>query len=742
MLGRSRLLDTAPRSVAPRGERPYPIGTMGVIAGLLLILLAVVAAIVSFYAHERAGQWVSHTHQVTQLLAGILSQLQDTETGQRGYVITGDERYLEPYDQAVREVVPTLDRLGQLTTDNPSQQERVALLRPLVVTRLVLLKEGIEARRTHGIDAAQKIISSGQGKATMDRIRTVVGEMKQEELRLLAEREAVANQRQRWLLISTIAGSALGVLLVAGSTISAGRSRRAALSAYAQLRQSQAQVRASETRYRRLFEAARDGVLLLDPQTHRITDANPFMAELLGYSRDEMVGKELFEIGLARDAQASQAAFRHLEGTGDIHYEDLPLQTKDGDIREVEVVSNLYEEDGRPVIQCNIRDITARKRAEGALRDSELRYRTLFDSIDEGFCIIEVIFDENDKPIDYRFLETNPSFEKQTGLIDAQGKRMRELAPKHEEHWFEIYGRIALTGQPARFQNRAEQLHRWYDVYAFRLDRPENRHVAILFNDITERKRTEEALQAANQELTDFATIVSHDLKTPLRAVSTLAKWMQSDYADKLDEEGRQNLTEMVKRVGRMDRMIDDILAYSRLGRAQENPEAVALADLVSSVVQDLAPPAQVRVHIADSLPVVYGEPVRLRQLFQNLIGNAIKYGDKPQVEVRVDCADLGLFWQFAVADNGPGIEERHFERIFRIFQTLASKDKTDSTGVGLALVKRIVERAGGGVWVESRMGEGSTFKFTWPKAGVYGGEPAALQPSLSDHQTHSGGRA
>ncbi|MFZ0450848.1 MAG: PAS domain-containing protein, partial [Desulfatiglandaceae bacterium] len=139
-------------------------------------------------------------------------------------------------------------------------------------------------------------------------------------------------------------------------------------------------------------------------------------------------------------------------------------------------------------------DITKLKLVENELSESEKRYRTLFNAIDEGFCIIEVIFDENEKPIDYRFIEINPSFEKQTGLINAQGKRMRELAPKHEDHWFEIYGKIAVTGQPARFVNRAEQLHRWYDVYAFRFGQPENRQVAILFKDITERKQVEEAL--------------------------------------------------------------------------------------------------------------------------------------------------------------------------------------------------------------------------------------------------------
>lgn len=140
-------------------------------------------------------------------------------------------------------------------------------------------------------------------------------------------------------------------------------------------------------------------------------------------------------------------------------------------------------------------DITEQKRMEKERLAFESRYRMLFNEIDEGFCIIEMLFDENEKPADYRFLEVNPAFEKQTGLKNAQGKRMRELKPQHEKHWFEIYGRIALTGVSERFVNRADQLHRWYDVYAFRFGKSENRQVAILFNDITERKEWEEELR-------------------------------------------------------------------------------------------------------------------------------------------------------------------------------------------------------------------------------------------------------
>jgi PAS domain S-box-containing protein len=150
------------------------------------------------------------------------------------------------------------------------------------------------------------------------------------------------------------------------------------------------------------------------------------------------------------------------------------------------------------------RYVTQRKQAEQRLLKSEERYRTLFDSIDEGFCTIEVLFDGKDKAVDYRFLEINPSFEKQTGIKKALGRTMREIAPRHEEHWFEIYGKIALTGEPARFQNPAAELHRWFDVYAFRVGKPQERKVAVLFRDITERKRAEQVLRESEER---FATI-------------------------------------------------------------------------------------------------------------------------------------------------------------------------------------------------------------------------------------------
>lgn len=227
-------------------------------------------------------------------------------------------------------------------------------------------------------------------------------------------------------------------------------------------------------------------------------------------------------------------------------------------------------------------------------------------------------------------------------------------------------------------------------------------------------------IAAANQELTDFAHVVSHDLKAPLRAIESLARWLMDDYQDKLDEKRREQLALLVGRVDRMRRLIDGILQYSRAGRLRSKPTEVNLAELLPALIESLAPPSHIRVTVEGTLPIVFGERIRLEQVFQNLISNAIKYCDKPQGEVRIGCIEVPGedCWRFYVADNGPGIDENDFDRVFQLFQTLRPRDGADSTGVGLAVVKKIVEASGGRVWLKSRVNYGTTFFFTYPKLG------------------------
>lgn len=226
-------------------------------------------------------------------------------------------------------------------------------------------------------------------------------------------------------------------------------------------------------------------------------------------------------------------------------------------------------------------------------------------------------------------------------------------------------------------------------------------------------------IEGANDELKNFAYVVSHDLKAPLRAISSLADWLSKDYADKFDDQGKEQMRLLISRVRRMDGLIDGILLYSRVGRVKERMVSVDLSRLVPEVIDSLAPPASITVTVENSLPTVMAEPTRILQVFQNLLSNAIKYMDKPEGEIRIACSTEGSQWKFSVADNGPGIKQQHFEKIFQLFQTLAPRDRIESTGVGLALVKKIVEMYGGNVWVESNVGEGSTFFFTLPRTST-----------------------
>jgi signal transduction histidine kinase len=228
-------------------------------------------------------------------------------------------------------------------------------------------------------------------------------------------------------------------------------------------------------------------------------------------------------------------------------------------------------------------------------------------------------------------------------------------------------------------------------------------------------ERTEE-LNNVNKELKDFAYIVSHDLKAPLRGINELSNWISEDYSDKLDKEGKENLRLLKERSTKMNSMIQGILEYSRVGRTELETEKVDLNNLVEGVIDLLNPPNNIKITIEDKLPEYTANRTRLSEVFQNLISNAIKYIDKPEGIIKISCTDEGNEWKFGVSDNGPGIEEKNFEKIFKIFQTLGSVPKEGSTGIGLTIVKKIIDLYKGRIWIESEIGKGTTFYFTLPK--------------------------
>jgi PAS domain S-box-containing protein len=329
----------------------------------------------------------------------------------------------------------------------------------------------------------------------------------------------------------------------------------------------------------------------------------------------------------------------------------------------------------------------------------------------------------------------NPAATRLFGYTAAEvlGRNVSLLMPEPDRSGHDGYLRRYLeTGEPHVIGSGREVTAQHKDGSRIPIDLAvsemhlgERRLFTGILHDLTQRKRAEarqveliDDLQAVNEELKNFAYVVSHDLKAPLRGIGSLSDWLLSDYADKIDDQGREYLTLMKNRVSRMDALIDGILEYSRVGRINETHMAVDLNSLVADIIQLLAPPAEVRISVEGPLPTVIGERTRLQQVFQNLISNAIKHRDKPECHIRIACTDAGDAWQLSVADNGPGIEARHHERIFQLFQVLTPRDQKESTGVGLALVKKIVELHDGRVWIESQPGQGSTFFFSLPKAG------------------------
>ena len=368
-------------------------------------------------------------------------------------------------------------------------------------------------------------------------------------------------------------------------------------------------LRTSEIRYRRLFESARDGILILDAATLRITDVNPFMMELLGYSREEFLGRQLWEIGLFSDKAASKQAFRELQRKGYLRYENLPLQTTDGARREVEFVSNVYEEDGHQVLQCNIRDITERKQAEE---------------------------------------------ERRLLLASAQAARAEA--------------------------------------------------------------------DAANGIKDQFLATVSHELRTPLSAI---LGWAQMVASGKLDEQESKRAVETILRNARAQKeIIDDLLDISRIitGKLRLDICSVEISRMIEAVVEGMRPAADTkRIHLEISIDSgtgpISGDPERLQQIVWNLLSNAIKFtSEGGRVGVRLERNDSQV--EITISDTGQGIDPELLLHVFDRFRQFdsSSRRRHGGLGLGLSIVRQLVELHGGTVTAESPgAGAGTTFKVVLP---------------------------
>ena len=378
-------------------------------------------------------------------------------------------------------------------------------------------------------------------------------------------------------------------------------------------------------------------------------------------------------------------------------------------------------ENGHQVFFGTVQDITHQKVIMQNLSETNAKYSDLFENMSDALLIVDELG---------QMVDVNKAAEQLLGYTKEELKHItipeivhpddKELSQSyleklHNQGYYSNYmGRIIRKDGQVRFlQVNSTAI---YKNGKFAGSRDIARDITNIKNAQKKREQLVKELEAVNQELKDFAHIVSHDLKAPLRAISSLSIWLMEDYADVLNNTGVEKLQLLNNRVHRMHNFINGILEYSKIGRSERHQEVIDLNELVLSTIESLSPPENFEIKIIDPLPKFYGHKTRLTQLFQNLLVNAIKYNDKAKGLVTIGCKEQEEYIHFFIADNGPGIPDGDQERVFQIFKTLQARDDIESTGIGLTIVKRIVNLYQGTININSTPGQGACFNFSLKK--------------------------
>jgi PAS domain S-box-containing protein len=487
------------------------------------------------------------------------------------------------------------------------------------------------------------------------------------------------------------------------------------------------------TQRRLLIDKSLDGIVVLDEDA-RVVEANQRFAEILGYTLEEV--RELH----TWDWDKNFPPEKILEMGRTVDEKGLHLETKhtrkDGSVFDVDISISGIMCGERKLIFCIDRDITERKRMEEALRDSEEKLRKMFESVTDGILVIDLkgsITDVNERVVEMHGFSYKD---------ELRGKSAFELVTPRDHKRIAADMKKAIKQEAIR---RAEYTLLRTDGSEFPGELSTSvlkgasdnvvGHITIV-RDITERKRAEEErkallqdikksnrrLEEANKELQDFVYVASHDLREPLRKISSFGTLLQDSLEGKLDEDQQENFEFMIDGARRMQDMIDALLTYSRLTTRANPHQQVYLNEVIENLkkleLATLLDETRGTIHIPEPLPPVRADPSQMNQLFQNLIGNGLKFhqeGIPPAIIIRAHGVENKMI-QIEVEDNGIGIDEKYHEQLFVMFKRLHSRAQYDGTGIGLAICKKIVERHGGDIGVKSTPGKGSTFWFKLPR--------------------------